>query len=140
MRKVLAATVVCIGVLGLALWALALDFQPGNYKVTSTVEMVGMPMQMPPQTVVECLTKQDPLPESTEEGGCRITDRNLSGNTDTWSMQCDQQGQTATGHGKMVYSGDSFNGTFTIVFDVQGGGSGMTMTTTTQGERLGDCQ
>lgn len=129
-------TVVCLT--GLAVPARGLDFQEGRYQITSTVKMPGMPMQPPATTITECLTKQDPVPsESAGSGNCSITDMQTAGNTVTWEMSCDHQGQQMTSRGKMTYHGDRFEGTVDTRMGPQAGN--MQMTTTIKGQRLGDC-
>jgi hypothetical protein len=54
--------------------AWGLDFKPGIYKITSTVKMPGMPAgSVPPQTITQCLTEQDPVPNKDTSGQtCKI--------------------------------------------------------------------
>ena len=47
---------------------LALDFQPGKWQITSKVEMPGMPVSMPPMTVTQCMTDQEPVPAKSAQG------------------------------------------------------------------------
>ncbi|MCP3874394.1 MAG: DUF3617 family protein [Desulfobacteraceae bacterium] len=113
-----------------------LDFNPGQYEVTSVVEMPGMPAgAIPPQTIVECMTDEDPIPKKNmETQECEISNIKQTSTTVTWDMECTQEGQKMTSQGKMIYSGDTFDGT--IVVNV----SGMAMTTKISGKRLGKCQ
>ena len=127
--------VTLFGLAATPVWAL--DFKPGKYQITSKAEMPGMPMQMPPQTFTQCMTKQDPVPVQQDQGGCTIKDQKIKGNTVSWVMECNQQGHVTTGTGKMEYSGTSFDGIFE--FTVASPSGNMTMTTTTHGERIGDC-
>ena len=115
----------------------ALDFKPGKYQITSKTEMPGMPMQMPAMTFEQCMTKQDPVAVQQDQGGCTIKDQKIKGNTVSWVMECNQQGQVTTGKGEMKYSGTSFDGLFE--FSVAAPTGNMTMTTKTHGERIGDC-
>jgi hypothetical protein len=69
------------------------DMQPGLWEITTTVEMSGMPMPMPPQTIQHCYTKQDVAKgEGTVPQGdsrnCRIKDHKVSGNTASWTLVC----------------------------------------------------
>lgn len=119
--------------------ALALDFQPGKYEITSKVEMPGMPGTIPPQTVTHCMTEQYPLPnQNPENQECKIVDMKQTDNTITWKMECDQQAQKITSTGSMTYKGDSFEGTILTNMGPQAGN--MTMTTIITGKRLSDCQ
>lgn len=118
--------------------AWSFDFKPGTYKITSKTEMTGVPMQMPPVTFEQCMTKNEPIPEQSGSGTCRITNRKIKGNTISWSMECKQQGQTTTGTGKMIYKGNGFEGTFSMSLGAQAGN--MTVKTQTTGERIGPCK
>jgi hypothetical protein len=122
-----------------AIPSLALDFEPGKYEITSKVEMPGMPGTIPPQTVTQCITEQDPIPnQNPENQECKIVDMNQAGNTITWKMKCDQQGQKITSTGQMTYKGDSFEGTILTNMGPQAGN--MTMTTVITGKRISDCE
>ena len=91
--------------------------------------MPGMPMQPPPTTITDCVTQQDPVPnQQADSGNCKITDMKTVGNTVTWKMECDQQGQKMKSRGKMVYHGDRFEA------------GNMKISTTIEGRRVGDCQ
>lgn len=119
--------------------SLALDFQPGKYEITSKVEMPGMPGTIPPQTITQCITEQDPLPnQNPENQQCKIVDMNQKDNTISWKMECDQQGQKITSTGSMTYKGDSFKGTVLTNMGPQAGN--MTMTTAISGKRISNCK
>lgn len=119
--------------------AWGLNIQGGEYKITSTVEMPGVPMQIPPTTVTQCLTEQDPVPnQSTAGQKCNIIDMKTEGKTVTWEMECAQQGQKMHSTGKMVYYGDRFEGTLKTKMGPQSGN--MTITTVVKGKRIGACQ
>lgn len=140
LRKIVFALML---MLGLALYyspAWSLDFNPGLYEITSTVSMPGMQDgSFPPQTVTQCMTKQEPIPNKNSTGqSCEVKDMEQNGNTITWSMECDQQGQMITSKGKMVYRGNSFEGTITTNMGTQAGN--MTVTTMISGKRISDCQ
>jgi hypothetical protein len=116
----------------------ALDFKPGKYQITSETEMPGMPMKIPPQTFVQCVTKEDPVPVVQQgQNGCAMKSQQVKGNRVSWEMECNQQGQVTTGTGEVTYSGTSFNGVFKVTIAAPTGN--MTMTTKTRGERIGAC-
>lgn len=125
-----------LGVFLMAATASALDLEDGLYEMTSQVEMPGM--ALPPTTVTQCLTQEDPVPNKSADGGhCDILDTTSEGNTVRWSMECRQQGQKMTSTGEMTYYGDRFEGTIQTVMGSQAGN--MTMTTKVTGKRVGDC-
>jgi len=119
--------------------AWGLDLQDGKYKITSKVEMPGMPMQMPPVTVTQCLTNKDPLPnQSTSGQQCNVTEMKTEGKTVSWKMECSQRGQKMQSTGKMVYYGDHFEGATKTLLGPQSGN--MTITTVINGKRIDACQ
>lgn len=118
--------------------AQALDFNPGNYEVTSTMEMPGMPVAIPPQIITQCITEQEPVPDqNTQEQKCRMVDKKESGNTLTWKMECEQDGQKIISNGEMSYHKNGFDGTIKTIMPAEMGG--MTMTVKIVGKRLGNC-
>lgn len=118
----------------------AADFQPGQYEITTNVEMSGMPSgAIPSQTAVHCLTEQDPVPSTDASGsGCKIKDVDKTGNTVRWAMECTQQGQKMTGSGSMTFSGDKFTGTSTMNMGPQAGNA--KVISRMEGRRIGDCE
>lgn len=118
----------------------ALDFNPGKYEITSTVEMLGMPAgTIPPQTIAQCLTQQDPIPNSDASNQeCEIKNMKQTDNTVSWEMECVQEGRKMTSQGQMTYNGDRFEGTITMNMGPQAGN--MAIATTITGNRIGDCQ
>ena len=137
-KHVLPTTVFCVLLL-FAANAWTLDLEDGRYEITSTVKMEGVPMQPPPTTITECLTKQDPVPNQQADGGkCKITNMKTTGDTVTWEMECNQQGQQMKSKGQMAYRGKHFEGTVHTQIGPQAGS--MKMTTTIKGKRIGDCQ
>ena len=113
----------------------ALDFNPGEYQITSQVKMPGIPAQ----TTTECVSEQDTIPKSDSSGqDCEIHNMEQKGNVITWEMECNQEGQKITSQGEMIYSGDSFKGTITVKMGPQAGN--MVMTTEITGKRTGSCK
>ena len=89
--------------------------KPGKWEMTMQMEMTGMPMKMPANTVTYCLTKEEAenpeklAPESRKNSDCKRTDLTINGNTVSWKVTCEKS--KATGEGKITYSGDTFDGT-----------------------------
>lgn len=118
--------------------AFGLDLESGKYQITSKVEMAGMPGSMPPQTSVQCLTANDPVPnDSASAQGCTITEMNTVGNKVTYTMECNQQGMKVNSTGEIIYKGKSFEGTSRMKMGASAGG--MTITTKTTGKWIGKC-
>ncbi len=141
MLKKKAAIIVSM-VFGIALFAVTawgLDLKAGKYEITSKVEMAGMPGQIPPTTVTQCLTDQDPVPNKTAAGqDCKISEIKTKGNTVSWDMECDQQGVKVKSTGQMTYAGDRFEGTIKTIMGPESGN--MTINTVVSGKRIGECK
>ena len=137
MRKQTTTLLFLIASIIMAAHAWGLDFQEGRYEITSTIKMPGM--NPPPTTITRCLTKQAPVPDqSVADPKCKVIDMNTQGNTVTWKVACDEQGQKMRGNGRMVYHGDRFEGTVdNVIMDPDGN---MTVNTTIEGKRVGPCQ
>jgi hypothetical protein len=131
----------------LTLWAVGIgasafadefDIKPGQWEITATVEMQGMPMSMPPMT--RCLTREnatDILQQSGDE--CEIADKTISGDTVRWSMSCkDPSGATIQGRGEGTFSQTAFDGTVNLSLSVEGQ-AGMAITSSIKGKWLGPC-
>ncbi len=111
------------------------DIKEGKWEMTTKMEMKGMPMEMPPVTHTQCLTKKDFVPQNApNEQKCEPVQSKINGNTVTWTINCNGQGGPATGSGKITYSGDSFKG---VVKMKQGG---MDMTSHITGKYIGKCE
>lgn len=111
-------------------------FNEGLWKITSKMEIPGMPVPMPPITYTQCLTKHDPVPSRSESGQeCRTKNIKTKGNTVSWEMVCDSQQGEVKSSGKITYKGDRFDGV--VMMDMPGQGQ-MKMTMT--GQRIGKCK
>jgi hypothetical protein len=123
----------------LALPALAGSLaKPGKWQTTIQTEMAGMPMKMPPHTVVTCVTKEQAdnaenlIPKAGDKrGGCTYTDVKVDGSTVTWKMTCEKSGMT--GSGKITYSGDSYEGSMQMKMQDH------EMSAKYTGKHLGEC-
>jgi hypothetical protein len=108
------------------------------WEVSAKMDIPGMPMAMPAQTVKVCMKKgneNDPnvaLPKS-EGQDCKMGDVKVSGNTTSWTLKC-------TGDNPMTGSGEmtSGNGTYTGKLLMHAGDGDMTMAY--EGKRIGTCQ
>lgn len=114
------------------------NMQEGQWEITTTVDMPGMPGAVPAMKHTQCITKNDLVPRPQSSPGsqeCTVTDMNTSGNTVTWAMTCKSDGGTMTGKGAITYSGDTFDGAFNMNMP-----DGMKMTQKMKGRRLGACK
>lgn len=126
--------------IGVGIWAQSPIRRDGDWEVKVEMQMPGMPMNLPAQTIRQCITPQeaaDPqkaLPPSTRGRGandCKVTDYKVDGNKATWLMSCPSE--QMTGNGEFVYAENSYTGTMKM----NARGQDMTMKYT--GRRLGDC-
>ena len=100
--------------------------------------MPGMPGGMPPQTITQCMTEQDPVPHtSAGANGCKITNMTTEGDTVKYTLVCEQQGMQSESNGEMTYKGETFYGTTQTKMGPSGGG--MTITTKINAKRIGKC-
>jgi hypothetical protein len=127
----------CLKIFTLPAWAL--DFNPGRYEITVKVEMPGMPSAMPPQTMIQCLTEQSPVPNtSANANGCNIKEMETRGNTISYTLVCNQQGMKTETKGVVTYKGNSFEGKSETKMGPEAGG--MTMISIIKGKRIGNCE
>ncbi|MCW3135177.1 MAG: DUF3617 domain-containing protein [Methanophagales archaeon] len=134
-KKVCFVSMFAFLVLFLSNIAEAQNMKEGLWQITMTIEMPGMPMQMPPQTYTHCLTKKDMVPQKEEPNQeCRMVKRDIEGDTVIWVMECKTSEGTAVFNGKVTYKGDSFEG---IIKMKQ---SGMEITQNLKGKWIGECK
>jgi len=110
------------------------DIKEGKWEITTKMEMKGMSMEMPAVTHIQCLTKNDFVPQDPGANQkCEPVKSKVSGNTVTWSIKCNGEGGPMSGNGKVTYSGDGFKGSMNMK---QGG---MDMTSHISGKYIGKC-
>ncbi len=133
MRRIVIA-VLCTLVLPAASFAADM-MRDGYWQLTTTMDMPGMPMKMPPTVIKHCYTKEDvkdPKKTVNTDKNCTVTDLKQSGNKVTWKMKC--TGKNAGDFsGETVFKGDSYDSTMKM----QTQGSSMNMQV--KGKRLGNC-
>jgi len=143
MRRCLNQRLLIAGALFVAIlpaWAATPNMQPGMWETTVKMEMDGMPIAVPPHTSRHCITKEDLVPKTPRPGQhCAVAHQNISGNTVTWQVSCDNGGRTTTGNGRITYDGDSYHGAISMHMTGAGGPT-MNMHQTITGKRIGDCK
>ena len=112
------------------------DMKEGKWEITTKMEMPGMPMEMPPVTYTQCLSRKDMVPQENNPGQkCKIEDLKTIGNTVSWTIKCiSGQGGPTTGTGKIAYEGKTMKGTMNMKQ------SGMEMTSHINGKYIGECK
>ncbi len=144
MRKLLLAG--CFVALGGAAFAPSAraDLQPGNYEMTTTVTVPGMPQ---PQTAsqTQCMKPdeaKDPaghlLSEMSQDGNCKLGNHQQDGNHLVADFACTMQGQKTEGHLDMTFAETTMDGTITMKIDMGAQGT-QSVTTTIKAVRKGDC-
>jgi hypothetical protein len=109
-RNFMLVTAVCLLALPLAASAATEGptIKPGKWEVTVQMDMPGM--QMPAQTVTQCISQADAesvIPKM-QDAGCKVSDVVMSGNTVTWKVAC--EAQHLTGSGKLTFDETSYSG------------------------------
>ena len=140
MRPILLAGAMTILGVTAAAQAPQNPMQPGRWEITMQTSMPGMPMELPPQKVTQCVTKkqlEDPngaVPGAPGgQNPCKVTNHKVDGNKVTWNMSCSQP-QAMTGTGEIVVNGDTYTGTMKMTSDTG------VMTMKYNAKRLGDCE
>ena len=138
-KKIICAVIFCTGLFWGATTFAGVSLHEGLWEITSNVEMQGMAMQMPSSTHTQCINKTNIVPKDQKDNGeCAVTDQNISGNTVTWSVKCNGQDSMKM-TGTITYSGDTFNGTMTMISNGSQNGP-MRMITHMKGKRIGECR
>ena len=96
---------------------------PGQWEMTSTMTMSMMP-QPHVTTTKECVKESELNPEDfnmDENNPCNISDRNIDGDTASWSINCPTQGGgVMEGKWEFTSTGDSISGSGTMSMDMAG--------------------
>ena len=115
----------------------SLKIKPGMWEstVTTTNSFTGTSTQ----TETECVVDEafDPRTMFKDAEGCEVVDDTLEGNTLTFNLACSIEGTQATIEG--VYTTDGDVGSGTMNMEMSFGGQSMTMESSFEAKRLGDC-
>ena len=112
--------------------------QHGRWEISMTMDMPGMPANMPPIKTTQCVTKEqanDPaqaVPKGPDGSDCKVIDHKVVGNKVSWTMKC--TGEAAmSGEGEITYGTDTYDGWMKMT-TAQGA-----MAVKYTAKRLGDC-
>ena len=86
-----------------AAWA-ELKIKHGEW--SATVELTGLPIAMPAQTMTYCVDKDSAIPQDNKQKDCTM-DWKEQGNTIQWTMNCANGGK---GKGSATYGWDTMQG------------------------------
>jgi Protein of unknown function (DUF3617) len=137
LKKLSIAAVILFATSSVSFAGAVPNMQEGNWEITTTMEMPGMPMNIPPVKYTQCLTKKDIIPQGSQlEQECKFIQTKVSGNTVTWIMECSGKDGKMKGNGKITYSGNSMKGKIEMTMSP----SNMKMTSHLSGRRIGDCK
>lgn len=141
MRYLLPSLLLSV-VLSPAAWSAQNTMQPGLWEITTEVDMPGMPMKLPPQTIRHCYTAADlansenTVPQSGD-GNCQVKNYRIEANTASWEIECSGEG-AMRGKASMTFSPNSYTGRMDAVMHSPGGN--MEMNNHWRARRIGDCQ
>ncbi|MFO7605024.1 MAG: DUF3617 family protein [Desulfurivibrionaceae bacterium] len=107
--------------------------QEGEWEITTTVEIPGMPFAMPPTTFRHCL-EENGVPYQAGDGEeCETISREVSGDTVSWRISCRGEEGLIEMTGVTTYTGDNMDSQ--VKMQSEDGEMSMHMT----GRRLGSC-
>lgn len=141
MRKILVSVAVLVCLIAAGIPASAgPDMKEGDWEITMTMEMAGMPMKMPPFTHVVCMNKDNMVPQDPNQpGDCENVEPRIDGDTVSWKVKCkNESGGNVESHDSITYHGDTFEGVVETTV-MEPGQGGMHMTNTMKGRYLGPC-
>lgn len=117
-----------------------LKIEPGLWETTTSTESPMFP-QPQVRTNESCVTPDqaefNPQRLVQEAKECSITDQSRDGNKINWSMICKTQMGEATATGSAEVNGNRGNGN--MVMNMNLGGTPMSLTTTWESRRVGEC-
>jgi Protein of unknown function (DUF3617) len=145
-RKIAPAAVLCLVLTAAPALFAQQHIKPGQWEITSSMEMEGMAHQMQPMSFTHCFKAGDTNPKSIVQEmhrrnqECKIEDLKENGNKVSWTMKChSERGEDVMATGEMTYRPDSYEGTMHM--EMSGGPHGtMKMTQHIKARRLGDCK
>ncbi|MDD2850777.1 MAG: DUF3617 family protein [Desulfuromonadaceae bacterium] len=111
------------------------EIQEGQWEISTTMEMPGMPFKMPPQVMKHCYSKNDVKDQKNvinRDKDCSITEFKTSGNKVSWKMVCTGE-KKGTFSGETVFSGNSYTSNMKMSTE------GQNMTMNVKGKRIGNC-
>jgi len=142
-KKMILAVVIA----GTLLWSTfvfaEVNLHEGLWKITTKIEMPGMPMQMPVTEHMQCLTRKNMLKtmmpkDQNQEKECKTINTKISGNTVTWTTKC--EGKDAMEMtGKITYRGDTFEGTMIMISNSPNEGK-IKIINHINGRRISECK
>jgi len=116
----------------------ATDIKKGNWEMTYTTTMTGMPIaiSIPVKTDIQCIDSNEFIPQSGTDGECSHSSRRASANKIEWDIACASNGMK--GHGKMKFNDRSMDGYMNMKVDMMG--QKMSVEVAITGKYIGACK
>jgi hypothetical protein len=132
---------VCILSPGLTSAEEALNLVEGYWDTYVTIRVHGGILPVPAIKSSKCITRQDPLPNSSNKSSmsCRIFDKSIVGNDVSWRIECADDKGKMEGKGKITYAGRTFDGGMDMAVQEIGGDRHLNMQYAMHGERVRAC-
>jgi hypothetical protein len=132
---------VCILSPGLTSAEEALNLVEGYWDTYVTIRVHGGILPVPAIKSSKCITRQDPLPNSSNKSSmsCRIFDNSIVGNDVSWRIECADDKGKMEGKGKITYAGRTFDGGMDMAVQEIGGDRHLNMQYAMHGERVRAC-
>ncbi len=129
----------CVGlglcaVVSTSIPALAGNHARGEWHITTSMQMPGMPVAIPGGSFNQCMNRDGIPHQESPDQKCRKLSRKISGNTVTWHMTCTGPEGDVDMQGTSTYNGNSMHGSMTMT---TADGS---MTIQMQGQKVGPCR
>jgi hypothetical protein len=116
------------------------EIKDGLWQITTKVEMKGIPAQMPATTVKQCITKNNPVPQSDAKNyECKTKGHSVSGDTVTYVVECTGKNSAMIIIGETTYKGNTFDGTSTTTVKTKGQPD-MQINNKISGKYIGPCK
>ncbi len=141
-RHVLIALTIALLTAPVAVLAQSMNFRPGPgpdelWDVTIKMEMVGMPMVMPAQTIQNCFKSNRRVEAAIpQQENCRTSDVRITGDRVTFKITCTGD-QPMTGTGDITSSATKYEGVMALKSMVRG--EAMEMSQKFSGRKVGTC-
>ena len=132
-KMLVLSLIVCASCL-FAIQASAGGDMNGEWQISTTIMMPGMPMAISGGSFTHCMDGSGVPHQESPDQDCKTLSRKVSGDTVSWHMSCAGPDGDVEMKGSSTYSGDSMNGSISMI---TGRGS---MTMQMQGRKLGACR
>ncbi len=113
------------------------NVKEGKWEITSSAEIKGVGTT-PAQTVTQCISKADIIPQPSKDEGCKVTNSSVVGDTVVWAIECKRPEGTIEGRGEITYKGETFDGLIKWTI-TQPGQERTEMKQKIEGRRTGEC-